>query len=274
VFAPADAARATATLGAPARVTHFGSTLALGDLDADGDDDLVVAATDGLSGRPVTGHVFTFRQGAGGLVAWTELDEKARDVAHDTKDNAFGAALAIGDLDSDGVNDVIVGAPTGRPGGRFYTFRGRRAGAPKLWERRIQLGNDELGDAYGATLYTLDIDHQGGIDLLVGATHERPYSSTTPMAGEVYIVREESVGQDENDLVESALATPADHDEFGAAVAAADVDRDGNLDVFVGAPGYDSIGQRDAGAVYQFERQGGPFVGRRFIHQEMKRRGE
>jgi hypothetical protein len=165
---------------------------------------------------------------------------------------------------------VVVGAPTGGPGGRVYIFHGKKGGAPDRAERLMQTGQDEPGDLFGATLLAVDLDSEPGQDLMIGTPHERPYGNFAPMSGEVYLRRHEKVKESTwNDLVDFTLAPSADLDEFGASLAAADVDRDGRIDLFVGTPGYDASGQHDSGAVFQFERDNGAFPGRRFIHQDM-----
>lgn len=137
----------------------WGSTA---DYDADGFDDLAVGAP--FTGTPV-GRLNVYRGGADGLRA----DRRVR-LEGGTNRGAFGAALATGDLNGDGVMDLAIGSPNdlGDAGGVFV-FYGRTSG--------FSLGPDETLRApegpmtgFGATLNAAgDFNGDGYADLVAGA---------------------------------------------------------------------------------------------------------
>jgi hypothetical protein len=103
----------------------LGASLARGDLDGDGRDELLIGAPDDWYFAEGPGEVWIYRQPVEGtlsrLDAWRVLQGASLgDVA--------GAALAVADLDGDGRDDVALGAPgddeAGLNAGKVYLVMG------------------------------------------------------------------------------------------------------------------------------------------------------
>ena len=102
-------------LGTAACGDLFGASLAAGDFDGDGYDDLVIAAPDADdTGNPSSGSVHLIYGSASGLSStgdqlWT-LDSPGVGGVAKMNDH-WGDALAVGDFNCDGYDDLAVGAP-------------------------------------------------------------------------------------------------------------------------------------------------------------------
>ena len=101
----------------PGEGDHFGAALAAGDFDGDGRTDLAVGAPDdNPGGHDNAGEVnILYSAGASGLsvVGSQEFDQdhpSAVPSVAEANDN-FGQALAAGDFDGNGVDDLAVGVP-------------------------------------------------------------------------------------------------------------------------------------------------------------------
>jgi hypothetical protein len=154
-------------------------------------------------------------------------------------------ARNIGDVDGDGVPDVVTSAPTrsaaANQAGRVYVYSTRTG--KLLWTADGRAG-DQLGNGIeGAG----DTNHDGIPDVIAGA----PAGAGVPGGGRAILYS----GKDGRVL--RTFEAEADGDAFGQHVSAAgDVDGDGYGDVLIGAPG-NSAGGKGAGRAYVFSGKDG-----------------
>lgn len=103
---------------APGIGDHFGSTLAVGDFDGDGYEDLAIGVPDESSAEPSAGCVHVLFGGDGGLAAAGA--QLLRPNNHNSSEH-YGAALAAGDFDGDDYDDLAIGIPGRTAGGAMHS---------------------------------------------------------------------------------------------------------------------------------------------------------
>ncbi len=224
---------------------------AFGDIDGDGDLDLLLGVA--------SGRIMVFEHGGGGGYSpWHLVNEALRASAssQEQPDGAVGsvvidvgenAAPAFADIDADDDLDLFVGGADGKL--RFYRNEGNRY-LPQFF-----LANpDVLGHPFGGNLVPKfgDIDGDGIADLVLG--NER---------GEVFVLRNRGTRFEPNfclDPAEPRRDCPAPPEPLArleeadnAAPDWVDWDRDGDLDLMVGKSDgriayYRNIGTRFEGA--------------------------
>lgn len=231
---------------------------AAGDVDGDGLADFVVGAPRDSTVGSLAGAVYLITSPAtrnGNLG-----DADARWLGEAAQDQAGSAVAGAGDINGDGLADVVVGAGYHGDGGAAYLVHGPGTEITSLSDADAKLmaerSHDHAGDAVAGAG---DVDGDGYGDLLVGA----PYRDWNDVhaAGVAYLVRGPVAGVVELRDADALLRGDGEGDHAGGAVAGAgDVNGDGYDDVLIGARGLhadsDHIG--DAGGIYLVF---GPIVG-------------
>jgi hypothetical protein len=165
-------------LGANEEDDRFGWSLASGDFDNDGKDDLAVGASrEGVGSGPAGGYVFVFRGAnsyhTGHLVPW--FGQSQRGLGINETGDQYGSAMVAGDLNNDGYDDLVVGAQGEGPGtpirsGIVFLYRGSPERLRSwLWLDQVPLGERGDGDYFGSAIAVGDVDGDDFADFIVGA---------------------------------------------------------------------------------------------------------
>lgn len=226
---------------------NAGYRLTAGDLDGDGDEDLVVSAPGEDAGSLSAGAVYLLLDAPSGTVDLSTADAKL--VGEDRSD-AVGNAVAVGDLDHDGTSDVVVGArgrdDGGTTAGAAYVLYSPATGTRDLSTADAYLRGVDLSDEAGSTFGVADYDGDGGDDLAVGAFGE---GTSGEGAGAVYVLFGPVSGTVILSAADASVYGEVAWDYLGLTLALSDVDLDGDGDLLVGGARND-VGGTDAGAAY------------------------
>lgn len=151
----------------------------VGDVDGDGSSDLVV----GLPGRGGAGEV-DLRLTTATSETLTYSDIGVQGSAGDQ----FGATVALADLNNDGCDDIIVGAPGANNGaGRVYVVLGAPDGFQSTGGHTFN-GGAASGDRFGSSLAIAQNQAGTRFDLWVGAPRDDVGAATDAGSVAHYVV--------------------------------------------------------------------------------------
>ena len=168
-----------------------------------------------------------------------------------------GISLAAGDINLDGLDDLIVGSPYESSNmGFVYVLRGNsdcfEPRGLNLWGTLIW-GEEQEG-FFGSSVASADINKDGYFDIVIGAIGMSDFS-LRPSSGIVYIL----FGSDNifslNVVTGMTMATgfkiygPVTSGHFGYSVTTADVNGDSIADIIIGAPNANSSTHANVGRV-------------------------
>ncbi|MFB8245328.1 FG-GAP-like repeat-containing protein [Streptomyces sp. NPDC055952] len=228
----------------PGNSIRGAQSLAAGDIDGDGTDDLVAT---GSRASTYEDGSFVYLGAASGLTEQAFLVSGGWELA------------AVGDLNKDGFADVVTAAYGGDGrslGGSVSVWPGSADGVRTRPQTTIHQdtagvpGADEEGDWFGNDLSVADVNGDGYGDLAVGTIHETVGSAK--IAGSVTVLRGSAAGltgtgaRSFTQNTEGVPGTAESADRFGSAVRLSDLTGDGKADLSIGSDGEN----HPSGAVY------------------------
>jgi hypothetical protein len=247
----------------------FGSSLAAGDFNGDGFDDLAIGVPEeNLGSVSNAGLVNVIYGSSTGLSAtfvpdqlWTQDSLNIDDAAE--AGDLLGDTLAAADFNGDGRDDLAIGVPQedvgsignggaatviyGSPTGLSSTFIG-----DQFWSQNSPSVDDmaEAGDEFGFSLAAGDFNGDGRDDLAVGVPGEDISGAVSVIYGaptglSSTFLSDQIWSQDSPDIEDMAES----NDFFGSNLATGDFNGDGRDDLAIAAEAEMVGTQPDAGAV-------------------------
>ena len=201
-----------------------------GDVDGDGVNEVALGGTETAGGNGVVQLLMPIFN-----VTTPASDPVLTLLGSGGTDQEFGATVDLGDLDGDGRDDVVVGAPGDEFGaGKVYIFLSNDDGNLDT-NASLTVSGAALGDALGqGVAASADLDGDGREDVAVS----RPGAELAGInrgAVSVYLGLPDSGALSLNDA-DLTVIGDADATGLGASLGTGLVDGDSFLDLLIGAP--------------------------------------
>lgn len=252
-----------------------------GDIDGDGFADIVIGSDqiNSAAGQHVGGAYIVF--GSASLPSVIDLANPpagvrtARIVGSHQEDH-WGAALQVGDINNDGIGDVIIGGSINRDSGFYVTpqdedsghaaraadFGGQRTQCGEVyviygqnnWPANISLSSPPANathvigahefDYLGSQIHSGDLNGDGRTDLVIGALRAAA-PDNQGQTGAVYVIYGSATlagatidmaNRDASGQRVSAIYGEHNLDCAGDSVRTYDINKDGLSDLFIGSP--------------------------------------
>jgi hypothetical protein len=249
------------------------TALGAGDLDGDGLRELIVGApqADGDDFEFVdAGRVAVLTLGPDAPDTLRLSDGRATVLGQEAR-SFLGASVAAGDLTRDGLDELVLGAPTGgRKGdgglisGEAFVLFGDPEGLPdetRLADADVPRFYSHRWELFGAAVAAVDLDDDDAGDLVLGAPYLQCEGSEAACGG-VFIYRGSlrsviAAKAGSADRADVVFRSEQEGSGAGSALIAADLTGDGRPELVVGAPDAPSPdGRAGAGAVYVINSAG------------------
>ncbi len=247
----------SATLSSTGAYDYAGKSVAAGDLNGDGYDDLLIGAYGDDDNGNLCGAVFLFYGGAP-LTGALSLDTDADAVWYGSEeDNYLGMVVrAVGDLNGDGFTDAVIGGSGYDSGaGTVFLLYGaaeQHSGTSSDEDTDASITGEAEGDGLGhyRSVAGADLDGDGYSDLLLGSSHSDRIADDGGAAWLLY--GESGVWSGSLDVAnaDAVFVGSSTYAYLSTALSAAgDVNADGYDDLLIGATGADPV-TRNEGSTY------------------------
>lgn len=234
----------------------YGSTLVSGDFDGNGCDDLAIGTPyEDFGTISTAGEVSVLYGSASGLSTTGEdlFFQGPTSLNNETAegDEYFGDALAAGDFNGDGRDDLAIGAsgenfetpdPDILSAGVVHVLYGSASGLTTTFDQLFYqgaagvMGTAAYRDRFGASLAAGDFNQDGYDELAVGVPGEGLGVDYSSGAVQYFFGSEAGLTTDDRLLTQDTLFLDSYFDDqFGSSLASGDFNGDGHIDLAAGA---------------------------------------
>ncbi len=244
-----------------------GVAVAVGDLNADGYDDIVIGANKDDGTAADAGAIYIMYGQAATLTSQTLSASVGAKFTGEAASDQAGTTAVVADLNGDTFADILVGSPANDDGGSnagaVYVIPGSASqytGVTGALGSNREYTGEVAGDNLGTSLASGDIDGNGTSDMIFGANTNDDSGAD---AGAVYLAYTSSGVLSVSTVSVSTLTEftgEAAGDLAGGMVASGDINGDGYDELLIGAPSNDSAGS-GAGSVHVIPGSATQYIG-------------